>query len=263
MATYAIGDIQGCWASFAALLKRLAFDPKRDRVWLVGDLVNRGPRSLEVLRYIKALGSAAVAVLGNHDLHLIARYHGLVGPKRLDTLEAILGAPDAPQIIEWLASRPLMHHENGWTMVHAGLPPRWTVQEALAHARRLEAALRDPTRRQRIIGADGFSPELRILTTIRTCRDDGSLCRFNGAPEDAPAGCVPWFLHPRRRSKGERIVFGHWAALGLRQGQDYLSLDTGCVWGGSLTAVCLEDFSRTSVPTQDHAPDNAAALSAD
>jgi bis(5'-nucleosyl)-tetraphosphatase (symmetrical) len=241
VATYAIGDVQGCHATLKALLTRIAFDPKRDRIWLVGDLVNRGPSSAAVLRTVRDLGDAAVSVLGNHDLHLIARYAGVAAEKPLDTLDDVLGARDAGELVDWLARRPLVHREGDWTMVHAGFVPDWSVDDALANAHGIEAKLRDPKLRSTVVGKESFSPALKALVTVRTVKADGSLCKFKGAPKEAPKGCVPWFEHPARRSRGSRIVFGHWAALGYARGADYLALDSGCVWGNALTAVRLED----------------------
>ena len=241
MATYAIGDIQGCYETFEQLLGRIAFDRSRDRLWLVGDLVNRGPRSLDVLRFLRELGPAAISVLGNHDLHLLARASGLTGAKRLDTLDDVLAAPDRDELMAWLAARPLLYREGDWVLVHAGLHPQWTLAEAESHARRIEDCLRDPRRRPSVIGPAGFEPALRVLTTIRTCHDDGTLCKFHGPLARVPVSCRPWFSHPGRRTHGVPVVFGHWAALGYQRGDDYLALDSGCVWGGALTAVCLED----------------------
>lgn len=251
MATYAVGDVQGCFETLQALVARCGFDPTRDKLWLVGDLVNRGPRSADVLRYAKSLGDRAVCVLGNHDLHLIARHLGHSPAKDLDTLDDVLRAPDATALVDWLASRPLLHQEGGWVMVHAGLAPQWSLEDAAKHARRFEASLKNPIARAQLLAKGGFPPELRVLTTIRTCHPDGSLCRYSGAPEQAPAGCVPWFSHPARRTKGTRVVFGHWAALGLREGPDWLALDSGCVWGNALTAVRLEDHAVFQEPTHE------------
>lgn len=246
MATYVIGDVQGCFAELSALLKRVAYDPARDRLWLVGDLVNRGPKSLEVLRFLRDQGDRVTAVLGNHDLHLLARYVGAVGPKQGDTLQEVLAAPDVDQLMDWLSHRPLLHTEDEWTMVHAGLKPEWTVEDAAREARHYEVRLRTPETRLQLFSQAAFPEPLRALTTIRTCRIDGTLCRHNGTPESAPADCLPWYAHPARRSAGRQIVFGHWSALGVRRGPDYLALDSGCVWGGSLTAFRIEDGFMTS-----------------
>lgn len=268
MAIFAIGDVQGCFSTLEALLARLPYDATRDRLWLVGDLVNRGPRSLDVLRW--AVGrSDLVTVLGNHDLHLLARAAGVRKKKQRDTLEEVLGAPDRETLLEWLAHRPLLHREGPWVMVHAGLLPAWDLERAERLARDLEALLRGCDRQQlleawgREAGPDGWSDELtparqrlvalRAFTLLRELRADGSMePDYNGPPKLAPAGLVPWFDAPRRAWAGEaRVVFGHWAALGLHRGPDALGLDTGCVWGGTLTAVRLEDGAVWQEPTRD------------
>jgi bis(5'-nucleosyl)-tetraphosphatase (symmetrical) len=267
MATYAIGDIQGCFDSLCALLARCGFDSRDDRVWLAGDLVNRGPGSLEVLRWARDLGDRAVCVLGNHDLHLLARGAGLAGPKRRDTLADVLAAPDADELLSWLRGQPLYHREGDVVMVHAGIDPRWSLDEAAALAAEVEAALsgdrwlevlasdREPMVpwRPELEGASRLQSIAEVLTRLRTCRDDGQPCSsFSGPPEEAPAGCHPWFSHPRRRSLGATVIFGHWAALGLRRGPDTWALDSGCVWGGELTALRLDDgavFQQPAIAT--------------
>lgn len=256
MATYAIGDIQGCFDTLQALLDRCGFDPRADRLWLAGDLVNRGPQSLEVLRWARDLDARVVCVLGNHDLHLLARWTGLSSPRGRDTLASIFEAPDAEELLSWLRERPFLHREGGFTMVHAGLDPRWTLAQARELASELEEALRGPSWHE-VLRADpepaaAWHPDLAeserrrgsatVMTRIRTCGEDGRLCAaFSGPPEDAPGGCHPWFAHPRRRARPDTLVFGHWAALGFRRAPGYLALDSGCVWGGALTAVRLED----------------------
>ncbi|PZN32737.1 MAG: diadenosine tetraphosphatase [Proteobacteria bacterium] len=256
---YAIGDIQGCAAEFEQLLERIRFDPARDRLWLVGDLVNRGPRSLEVLRKVKALGAAAVSVLGNHDLHLLAVALAGAPLKSKDTLEDILRAPDRDELLEWLRHRPMLHHDPtlGITMVHAGLPPQWDLETARACARELEDALRDRERcvtlLTRMYGDEPrrWSPDLagferlrfitNCLTRLRFCRADGTLeLKYKGTPQDAPPGVLPWFRVPDRRSRSMRIVCGHWSALGYHDSDGVLSIDTGCVWGNALCAVRLD-----------------------
>jgi bis(5'-nucleosyl)-tetraphosphatase (symmetrical) len=258
MAHYAIGDLQGCHAEFVALLERLRFDPGCDRLWLTGDLVNRGPASLAVLREVKALGRAVTVVLGNHDLHLLALAHAPKTVKRREReLEAVLEAPDAAELLEWLAARPLLHRDAalGWTLIHAGLPPQWTLREAEACAREVERALRsDPAAMLTDMYGDSpdrWSPALagdermrftvNCLTRLRFVDRKGRLLlAYKGRIADAPAGSLPWFRHPERATRGDPLVFGHWSALGYLAEPGLRALDTGCVWGGSLTAVRLD-----------------------
>lgn len=255
MSTYAIGDIQGCFLTLQKLLKRIAFDPRRDRLWLVGDLVNRGPRSLEVLRWAQGLGDRIVAVLGNHDLHLLARAAGVTRPKRRDNLENILQALDREALLDWLRQLPLYHREGNLALVHGGLHPAWSLEEAETLAREAETALRGRKSKDALASIytgrpEGWDPQssgiprlqaiLHILTRIRICRPDGRLdFEFKGEPETAPKGYLPWYEIPHRRTA--TVVFGHWAALGLRLMPDVLALDSGCVWGRELTALRLED----------------------
>ncbi len=258
MAVYAVGDIQGCHREFMALLDRLAFDPAGDRLWLTGDLVNRGPDSLAVLRSVRALGPAATVVLGNHDLHLLARAAG-AGPDRPEPgLDAVLAAPDRDELLGWLATRPLLHHDHelGWTLVHAGLPPQWDLATAAACAGEVEAALAgDPAALfDGMYGNEpsAWSPQLHgaarlrfitnCLTRLRYVDSAGRLLLgHNGPPARAPAGAIPWFRHPLRASAAGRIVFGHWSTLGVLQEDGLLGIDAGCVWGGSLCAVRLDE----------------------
>lgn len=242
MTTWAIGDVQGCWQTLSALLQRIDFKPGRDRVWLVGDLVNRGPASAAVLRWAREVGDPCVAVLGNHDLHLLAVAEGAREQRRGDTLDDVLDAPDRKQLLKWLRRRPLLHREDDDILVHAGVLPSWTARQAAEEARGIERILRGhgaaellrtPNRATRVA--------LEALTRLRMVdakgRPDGS---WKGTPRAAPAGLCPWFDHPHRRPRGVRFVFGHWAALGLVRRPDVLALDTGCVWGRALTAVSLE-----------------------
>jgi bis(5'-nucleosyl)-tetraphosphatase (symmetrical) len=222
-------------------VRTIGFAPERDRLRFVGDLVNRGPDNLAVLRFVKSLGASAETVLGNHDLHLIARADGVSPEKELDTLDDVLQAKDRTELVEWLARRPLVLSEEGRLFVHAGLLPTWTAADALAQSRRLELALRDPRERRRIIGQEGSDPALKALTSIRTVKADGTLCKYSGAPKGAPPGCKPWFEHEGRKTRGTTVIFGHWSALGFRQGKDFVALDSGCVWGESLTALRLDD----------------------
>jgi bis(5'-nucleosyl)-tetraphosphatase (symmetrical) len=267
MALYAIGDIQGCFVTLQRLLERIGLDAGQDRLWLVGDLANRGPRSLEVLRWARALGDRLTLVLGNHDLHLIGRALRLRAPKRSDTLEAVLSSPDCRELIDWLRQRPLLHRDGPYVLVHAGLLPEWTLDEAESLAREAEDALRGDAVQEAfdalrgdgaarwsgtLDGVQRLRVVLRALTRLRTWSADGRACRgFSGPPEQAPEGCVPWFEVPDRRSQDAVIVCGHWAALGLRIQPGLIALDTGCVWGGSLTAVRLEDRAVFQEPFAD------------
>ena len=261
MATYAIGDVQGCFDELEALLVRLAFDPARDRLWFVGDLVNRGPKSLEVLRFVRALGDRAEVVLGNHDLHLVCLFEGFAKRRTDDTFGALLAAPDARELVDWLRHRPMLHVEGAYVMVHAGLLPGWTVEHATVLAREVELALRGPGYRDFLANMYGSRPErwdeglrgwdrLRVIvnamTRMRYCSREGVMeLRAKGA--EAPPGFLPWF---DTRPAGEQatIVCGHWSALGLRLTERLAALDSGCVWGGSLVALRLEDQSLTELP---------------
>lgn len=257
MATYAIGDLQGCFAPLEALLASVRFDPARDRAWFVGDLVNRGPESLRCLRFVKSLGEAAVTVLGNHDLHLVCMAEGIQKRRPRDTLEDVLGAPDRDELVGWLRYRPLFHAEGSYAMVHAGLLPAWTVEQAGELAREVEAALRGPDYRaflermygdrpdewrEDLAGVDRLRVIVNAMTRLRVCDAGGRMVmRFKGEPGEANEGWTPWFDVPGRRSADHAIVCGHWSALGLEIRPDLLSLDSGCVWGRALTAVRLED----------------------
>jgi bis(5'-nucleosyl)-tetraphosphatase (symmetrical) len=258
MAVYAVGDIQGCHLELLRLLERLRFDPATDRLWLTGDLVNRGPDSLAVLRFVRGLGDAVTVVLGNHDLHLLAVAAGLRAMKAGDEgLESILDAPDCEALLDWLARRPLLHSDEslGWTMIHAGLPPQWDIDAATRCAREVEQAL--VADRAGFLGAmygnqpdcwaEGLARPERLrftvncLTRLRYVDAAGRLLlAYKGPVESAPRGAVPWFRHPGRLSAGERIVAGHWSALGFVQEDGFVALDTGCVWGGSLCAFRLD-----------------------
>jgi bis(5'-nucleosyl)-tetraphosphatase (symmetrical) len=270
MATYAIGDIQGCYDELCELLERLRFDPARDRLWLTGDLVNRGPKSLEVLRFVRELGNSAVTVLGNHDLHLVSVALGCRA-RRKDTFDALLAAPDRDELVGWLRRRPLMHHDSdaGVLMVHAGLPSAWDLPQALALSRECEALIRsadsDGFLRSAMYGdepdrwSETLDGEARLrfvinaCTRLRFCNGGGRLSfSEKGTPEQAPAGKLPWFAAPGRRSVGTPIVFGHWSLLGRVHWPEHgvYGLDTGCVWGGRLTALCLETREIVSVASR-------------
>jgi bis(5'-nucleosyl)-tetraphosphatase (symmetrical) len=258
VAVYAIGDLQGCHDEFRTLLDRLRFEPARDRLWLTGDLVNRGPGSLACLRYVRSLGDAAVTVLGNHDLHLLAVAAGAGRATRAgDTLDDVLAAPDREELLDWLRRRPLLHDDPalGWTLVHAGLPPQWSVADAAGCAREVEDALahapadfyarmygNEPDRwAPGLAGYDRLRFAVNCLTRLRYCTADGRLLmKPKGPPQEAPPGALPWFRVPGRRSRNARILFGHWSALGWYADEGVVSLDTGCVWGGCLTALRLD-----------------------
>ena len=270
MSTYAIGDIQGCYGSLQRLLERCAFDPAKDRLWLVGDLVNRGPHSLETLRLIKSLGPAAITVLGNHDLYLLMVAEG--GAKfrgKDDTLQEILDAPDCDELLDWLRHQPICHTEGEYCLVHAGLLPQWTAARARELAREVEAALQGPNFRDFILNLWGSEPagwsvklsgwaRLRVIvnamTRMRFCTLNGIMeFKVKGKLANAPAGHIPWFDLPDRKSADAVLVTGHWSALGLKVTPNLLALDSGCLWGGHLTAVRLEDrqvFQVDCSPTE-------------
>lgn len=257
MALYAIGDIQGCLVCLQRLLDTIKFDPSTDQIWLAGDLVNRGPNSLGVLRFIKSLGSSAVCVLGNHDLHLIANAYGKGKLKSRDTLQSVLDAPDCHELIEWLRFRPLFHVKQSFVMVHAGLAPQWTINEAGKYALEVESVLQNNQIDSFLEHMYGNTPaiwsqdltgweRLRFIanafTRIRYCTHDGALqMKEKRSPSKKSDQLIPWFEMENRQSTAATIVFGHWSTLGLKLEQNILSLDTGCVWGGYLTAVRLDE----------------------
>lgn len=258
MATWAIGDVHGCYRTLRKLLKKIGFAKSADRLWFTGDLVNRGPRSLEVLEWAADHDWRIESVLGNHDLHLLALAFGVAAERPRDTLRPVLKSSRQVPLLDWLRRRPLAVGTPARLMVHAGVLPAWTVEETLSIAARLEGRLRGPdaaqllaTMRRKDGGPEQESSEvrsLRVFALIRALRGEGELCReFAGPPEEAPKGCVPWFDAPGRRSAGTDIVFGHWAAAGYRRGTNYLALDSGCAWGGHLTAVRLDDGERVQV----------------
>jgi len=264
MATYAIGDLQGCLEPLQRLLDDLNYDQAADHLWFVGDLVNRGPASLELLRFVKNLGAGATVVLGNHDLHLVMQAEGYGKRNAEDTLEAVLAAPDREDLLAWLRSRPLFHVEGEYAMVHAGLLPSWAVAKASALSREAELALTAPNYRDFLANMWGSTPtswsddlagwdRLRVvvnaMTRMRFCSPAGLMeFKVKGPVANAPAGCLPWFDVPGRASTDHTIVCGHWSALGLRIEERLLALDTGCLWGGSLTAIRLEDRRVFQVP---------------
>ncbi len=257
MAIYAVGDVQGCYAELAQLLEELRFDPSADKLWLVGDLVNRGPGSLEVLRLVRSLGDSAITVLGNHDLHLVAVAEGVGKLHHTDTLDNVLNAPDRDELLHWLRNQRMLHAENGYVLVHAGLLPQWTVTQAASLAREVETALRADDYTTFIEHMYGNAPHqwddsltgykrLRIIvnafTRMRICTKDGEMeFKFKGEPHNIPEGYLPWFDVPRRKSHDATVIFGHWSALGLVNRKNVIALDTGCLWGGPMSAVRLED----------------------
>ncbi|NGZ02237.1 MAG: diadenosine tetraphosphatase [Nitrospira sp. WS238] len=264
MATYAIGDVQGCHKALQRLIQHIRFDPTIDRLWFVGDLVNRGPDSLSVLRFIKRLGNRAVVVLGNHDLFLLAVSEQIVPARPEDTLQTILDAPDRDELLVWLRHQHLLYREGPCAMVHAGLLPQWSIAEAEKLAGEVESGLRSPSYRNilkalypskhlqwssDLTGPTRLATIIKVLTRLRACSRDGRMeSSFNGPPERIPAGYFPWFKIPGRRHEDATIVCGHWAALGLHREEHLLAIDSGCVWGRELTAVCLEDQKLFQVP---------------
>lgn len=266
MAVYAIGDVQGCFPELQRLLERIGFDPSEDRLWFTGDLVNRGPESLKTLRYIKSLGRSAVAVLGNHDLHLLAVAYGASKTRHRDTFGDVLGAPDRDELLEWLRRLPLCHREDRYLLIHAGLPPQWTVTRSCEYAREVEAVLAGESCREFMHEMYGDRPDrwsedlqgwdrLRFIvncfTRLRYCDAHGTLdFRQKGPPGTQPRGLMPWFEVPGRRSAGAEILFGHWSTLGFRIVRGCYALDTGCLWGGELSALRLDgEMYRVSVPS--------------
>jgi bis(5'-nucleosyl)-tetraphosphatase (symmetrical) len=261
LATYAIGDVQGCYDELQALLGRVGFDRAHDRLWFVGDLVNRGPKSLEVLRFVRELGDRAVTVLGNHDLHLLTQHEGFERKRKDDTFTDVLEAPDAKELVDWVRTRPMMHVEGGWAMVHAGLLPQWSIEKAASLASEVEQALRSPDYRDFLANMYGSKParwddalagwdRLRVIvnamTRMRFCTPDGTM-EFHSNGVEPPAGYVAWY---GARNDGKPVVCGHWSARGLRLTERIAALDTGCVWGGPLTALRLEDRWLAQVPSR-------------
>jgi bis(5'-nucleosyl)-tetraphosphatase (symmetrical) len=257
---YLIGDVQGCDEALGRLLAAMGFSPSRDHVVLLGDLVNRGPQSLAVLRRLRALEGAATCLLGNHDLHLLAVAHGVRPPHRSDTLDEILRAPDRAGWLDWLRCRRLAVQHAGWLCVHAGVAPQWDLTQTLALAAEVEVLLAGPElpgflrvmygnepRRwsDALTGADRWRFVINVLTRMRFVADDGTLeFATKDSAAGAPPGHRPWFELPTRRTRGTPVAFGHWSTLGLIDRPDLLALDTGCVWGGALTAVRVDGGRR-------------------
>jgi len=257
MAIYAIGDVQGCYGSLQRLIDRIQFDSSLDRLWFVGDLVNRGPESVLVLRLLKTLGAAARVALGNHDLFLLAAAEGIVGLRPKDSIQDVLEAEDRVELLSWLRHQPLHYREGPYFMVHAGLLPQWTITEAERLAQAVSHVLSGPDYKvflqtvfhdapaqwaPELEGMQRLAATARVLTRLRSCTPDGQMdMGFSGHPDQAQPGHVPWFTIPGRRSTDATLIFGHWAALGLHISANVLALDSGCVWGRQLTAVRLED----------------------
>lgn len=260
MATYAIGDLQGCLDPLEALLEQIRFDPAADQLWFVGDLVNRGPQSLEALRFVRKLGDRAITVLGNHDIHLLGCHFGTRVARGRDTLEPILTAEDGDELIDWLRRRPLLHHDPSldWTLVHAGIHPAWNLQAAQAAARETETAMQthDPLAFfGDVFGNQSDHPDgnttaadrqrfaINVFTRMRYCHTDGRLdFAEKRPPPDADPTLTPWFAMPNRAMAEQRIVFGHWSTLGpARERHKAWGIDQGCLWGHELTALRLED----------------------
>jgi bis(5'-nucleosyl)-tetraphosphatase (symmetrical) len=258
LAQYAIGDLQGCYDPFRKLLDEISFDPEKDRLWLTGDLVNRGPKSRKTLRFVRSLGDSAITVLGNHDLHLLALAHDIkFSNARFDSLWKILGKHDCDELLDWLRMRPLAYHSKklNTLMVHAGVPPQWSVADTLARAKEIEEALRSDNYLEILENMYGNKPDawsddlegparqrfiVNALTRMRMI-DKHNRINFThtGPPEKAGKKLYPWFEARDAKWRGTRIVFGHWSALGLIVNDDIISVDTGCVWGRKLTAVRL------------------------
>jgi bis(5'-nucleosyl)-tetraphosphatase (symmetrical) len=274
MATYIVGDIQGCFDPLRRLLDQLRFDPVKDRLWATGDLVNRGPKSLETLRFFHSLGDRALTVLGNHDLHLLAMARGHAQPRRSDTLDAILNAPDRDMLLDWLQSQPLLHHDPALNivLVHAGIAPQWSIDTAIACAEEVQQVLRSTQAQTYFAQMYGNEPKVwsdalrgperwrvitNYMTRMRFVDAEGGLDLGNKkGPEEARSGTLPWFQHPAFKAHGVKknsnkalhtptqpqIVFGHWASLeGKTRSKQFVGLDTGCIWGGKLTALRADD----------------------
>ncbi|MGH8308272.1 MAG: symmetrical bis(5'-nucleosyl)-tetraphosphatase [Steroidobacteraceae bacterium] len=275
MTRFAIGDVQGCHDELRALVKRIGFSADRDRLWFVGDLVNRGPDSLGVLRFVRALGANAVVVLGNHDLHLLALALGSRRKtKRGDTLEAVLAAPDRDALLEWLIAQPLAHHDADANdlLVHGGLIPQWTVHDAVELSREVQAALRRDARglfdemygdqpdrwSSRLAGIERLRFAINAFTRMRYCAADGRVdlkLKEAPGPGSSTGPFRPWFECESRRSRDARVIFGHWSTLGFYRDRGVVGLDTGCVWGGALTALDLDrDADPVSIPCREYQP---------
>lgn len=272
MATYAVGDLQGCLEPLQCLLEQVAFDPARDRLWLVGDLVNRGPQSLETLRYLYSIRDSLICVLGNHDLHLLAVWRNIERLKKSDTLREILDAPDCEELLQWLRQQKLMHYDEARNiaMVHAGIAPQWSLKKAQKCAAEVEDALRDDNLFDPFLdGMYGNDPakwdsdlkgvtRLRVITNyftrMRFCTSEGKLdLKSKEGLGTAPPGYAPWFSHRERKTRDLKIIFGHWAALeGHCNEPGIFALDSGCVWGGSMTLLNVDSGARLTCNCDAH-----------
>lgn len=273
MAIYAIGDLQGCYDPLMRLLDKLRFDPQQDTLWFAGDLVNRGRQSLETLRLVRSLRDAAICVLGNHDISLIAAFHGLRKPHK--SLRPLLEAPDYPELITWLMQRPLLHVDTalGYAISHAGIPPQWDLATAQACAREVEKEFTSPTVATWLTQVYGDQPDtwnpahptldrhryiLNALTRMRYCRADGSLeFAEKGKPKamnehiaEISTELIPWFKYPTKQPLGVTVLFGHWSTLGYYNGNYVIALDTGCVWGGQLSAIRIDTKNQQLICIQ-------------
>ncbi|WP_342244008.1 symmetrical bis(5'-nucleosyl)-tetraphosphatase [Pseudomonas sp. OTU5201] len=272
MTAYAVGDIQGCLDQLKCLLEQVRFDPARDQLWLVGDLVNRGPKSLETLRFLYSIRESVICVLGNHDLHLLAVANNIERLRKADTLREILDAPDCADLLDWLRRQKLLHYDEkrDIALVHAGIPPQWSLRKALKRAAEVEEALQDDARLPLFLdGMYGNEPakwdsdlhgvtRLRVITNyftrMRFCRADGTLdLKSKEGLGTAPPGFAPWFSFPERKTRGQKIIFGHWASLeGKCDEPGLFALDTGCVWGGAMTLLNIDSRERISCSCEEN-----------
>lgn len=258
MAVYAIGDIQGCYSALQRLLKKIKFNKKKDTLWFCGDLVNRGPDSLKTLRFIRSLGDSARCVLGNHDLHLLALYYTSSEQKSSDTLKAVLNAPDVKDLMTWLRHQPLFYYDShiNCAMVHAGIYPEWKVDDCLQLSQEVEAVLQGkkhktffslmygnrPNRwNSKLSGMDRLRFITNVFTRMRYLDDNNNLLlKLKGTPDkETEKQGLPWFIKVKKHLKHNRVVFGHWSTLPSKQYDNFYALDSGCLWGGTLTAVKL------------------------
>ncbi|MGR9044591.1 MAG: symmetrical bis(5'-nucleosyl)-tetraphosphatase [Gammaproteobacteria bacterium] len=264
MSIYAIGDLQGCYDDLLRLLDAIRFNENTDQLWFAGDLVNRGPKSLETLRFVKSLGDAAITVLGNHDLHLLATAYSIRPERKKDSLSQVLDAPDRDELLDWLRHCPLLHYNDDFCLVHAGLPPQWDFETAREMARFAESVLQSPDFRIFLKKMYGNKPNvwssnlkdvellrfiINCFTRMRYCDEEGRMdFNHSGPLGSQPKGLKPWFTLPNRKNADLRIVFGHWSTLGYYKGHNCYCIDSGCLWGGSLTALHLgENIYRVCI----------------